>query len=58
MFSDLEDTVIELSEMKQKKLKKNRSFMSCGTILNGQIHEIDVLEEEKKTGVYGKVFKK
>lgn len=28
--------------------------MSCGTILNGQIHEIDVLEEEKKTGVYGK----
>lgn len=54
MFSDLEDTVIELSEMKQKKLKKNRSFMSCGTILNGQIHEIDVLEEEKKTGVYGK----
>lgn len=40
MFSELEDTVIELSEMKQRKVKKkkNRSFMSCGTILNGQIY--------------------
>lgn len=37
-FSELEDTVIELSEMKQRKVKKkkNRSFMSCGTILNAK----------------------
>ena len=60
MFSELEDTVIELSEMKQKKSeqKKNRSFMSCGTILNGQIHEVDVLEEEgKNRSVWKKYWK-